>query len=86
MRRRENELAVETLCWPAGKAANNWGTRKLLRIAKRKSHSWGSPSYFCVGVGDDYGHGVWLEHNQVTPLTPLELLALHGDDEEVDQK
>lgn len=87
MRRRENELAVETLCWPVGTAARNWGTsKKLLRVAKRRSHSWAATTYFCVGVGDEFGHGVWLDHKQVVPLTPLELLALQGDDEEVDQR
>lgn len=56
----------------------NWPDGTVLRIAKRKnigSKFWPEYKYFVTAVGAKPGFGCWLKHNQVQPLSALELLA-----------
>ena len=60
----------------------NWVAGTTLRIVKRKrrGNKWyGSWSYFVVAVGDPVGYGCWLRHDQIQPLSALELLAAQAE-------
>jgi len=61
-----------SLVKPKGKAARNWRSKDQ----RDKLFRWGANyRYFVVALGHDVGHGIWLEHGELTPLTALEQLA-----------
>lgn len=68
-------LRVETLvrcdlsCW------NN--PNQVLRVIKRKGKLY--PRYFVGAPDAAYGHGIWAFRRDLTPLTPLELLAMAAE-------
>lgn len=72
---------VNTLVKPNG--VSNWPSGTVLRIAKRKKDrgGWGTYAYryFVTALGAEVGYGCWLKHDQIQPLSPLELLASQAD-------
>ncbi len=53
--------------------------RQAVRIAtrnKRHSNPMVIARYFVVALGDAPGHGSWVNHDALIPLTPLEQLAM----------
>lgn len=62
---------------------SNWRPGTVLRIAKRDKAGPGYGTYayryFVTSTDAEVGFGCWLRHDQVQPLSPLELLASQAD-------
>lgn len=60
-----------------------WRDGNIVRIAKRKKRRGYYQShyeYFVTKPGDPVGYGTWVESRDLTPLSPLERLAMEAED------
>jgi len=64
---------IGALCRQTGER-RHWRPGRILRIEARRGYGLYS-DYFVVAVGDPAGYGSWIEHENLRPLSPLELLA-----------